>query len=238
MTNHLLIDAGGPEVLIPHLYRVSSREHALRPDLEDPVMLDRLSRYLRNMDQVIVSCLPQDRLAWAEVLKGSGIHGEVISDFAREIGALGIVQHREANVYGLLVSTRQLALRARATKRMFDLVASATGLLLLSPVLLACAFAIKLEDGGSVFFFQRRMGRGNTFFDIYKFRSMREATADADGDRSASRDDDRITRIGRFMRRTSLDELPQLINVLKGDMSNRRWIIRCATTPCCALRAC
>jgi hypothetical protein len=219
MTNRLLIDAGGPEVLIPHLYRVSSREHALQPDLEDPVMLDRLSRYLRNMDQVIVSCLPQDRLGWAEVLKGSGIHGEVISDYAREIGALGIIQHREANVYGLLVSTGQLALRARVTKRVFDIVASATGLLLLSPVLLACALAIKLEDGGSVFFFQRRMGRGNTFFDIYKFRSMREARADAAGNRSASRDDDRITRIGRFIRRTSLDELPQLINVLKGDMS-------------------
>lgn len=235
MTNRLLIDAGGPEVLIPHLYRVSSREHALAPDIEDPVMLDRLSRYLRNMDQVIVSCVPQERLAWAEVLKGSGIHGEVISDYAREIGALGIIQHREANVYGLLVSTGQLALRARVTKRIFDAAASAAGLLVLLPVLLTCALLIKLEDGGSVFFFQRRMGRGNTFFDIYKFRSMRESKADAAGDRSASRDDDRITRIGRLLRRTSLDELPQLINVLKGDMSNQRSIIRCATTPCLPL---
>ncbi|MEO5706820.1 MAG: sugar transferase [Alteraurantiacibacter sp.] len=219
MTNRLLIDAGGPEVPIPHLYRVSSREHALAPDLEDPVMLDRLSRYLRNMDQVIVSCLPQDRLAWAGVLKGSGIHGEVISDYAREIGALGIIQHREANVYGLLVSTGQMALRARVIKRVFDVVTSATGLLLLSPVLLVCALLIKLEDGGSVFFMQRRMGRGNTFFDIHKFRSMREAKSETNGNRSASRDDDRTTSVGRFMRRTSLDELPQLFNVLKGDMS-------------------
>lgn len=219
MTNRLLIDAGGPEVRIPHVYRVSSREHALRPDLEDPVMLDRLSRYLRNMDQVIVSCEPADRIAWSEVLKGSGIHGEVISDYAREIGALGIVRHREANVYGLLVSTGQLAMRARITKRLFDLTASAAGLLLLLPVLLLCALAIRLDDGGPVFFRQRRMGRGNTFFDIYKFRSMRVAKADAAGLRSASRDDDRITRVGRFLRRTSLDELPQLINVLLGDMS-------------------
>lgn len=232
MTNRLLIDAGGPEVRIPHLYRVSSREHGLAPDLRDPIMLDRFSRYLRNMDQVIVSCPPQDRLAWAEVLKGSGIHGEVISDFAREIGALGIVMHREANLYALLVSSGQLALRARVTKRVFDMAAAVAGLLVLSPVLLACSLAIKTEDGGAVFFRQRRMGRGNIFFDIYKFRSMREARADHSGKRSASRDDDRTTRIGRFMRRTSLDELPQLINVLKGEMSNRPAITRCATMQC------
>lgn len=219
MTNRLLIDAGGPDVRIPHLYRVSSREHGLAPDLRDPVMLDRLSRYLRNMDQVIVSCQPQDRLAWADVLKGSGIHGEVISDYAREIGALGIVFHREANLYSLLVSSGQLALRARVTKRVFDVVAAGSALLLGSPVLLACALAIKLEDGGAVFFRQRRMGRGNTFFDIYKFRSMREASADHAGMQSAARDDDRVTRVGRLLRRTSLDELPQLINVLLGDMS-------------------
>jgi lipopolysaccharide/colanic/teichoic acid biosynthesis glycosyltransferase len=219
MTNRLLIDAGGPEVRIPHLYRVSSREHGLEPDLRDPIMLDRLSRYLRNMDQVIVSCQPQDRLAWAEVLKGSGLHGEVISEFAREIGALGIVYHRDANLYALLVSTGQLALRARVTKRVFDVAAAGIGLLVLSPVLLACALAIKLEDGGAVFFRQRRMGRGNTFFDIYKFRSMREARADQAGSQSAARDDERTTRIGRLMRRTSVDELPQLINVLKGEMS-------------------
>jgi polysaccharide biosynthesis protein PslA len=84
---------------------------------------------------------------------------------------------------------------------------------------LVCTLAIKQEDGGAVFFRQRRVGRGNTFFDIYKFRSMREARADHTGNQSASRDDDRTTRIGRFMRRTSLDELPQLINVVKGEMS-------------------
>ena len=233
MTNRLLIDAGGPEVRIPHLYRVSSRAHGLEPDLCDPIMLDRLSRYLRNMDEVIVSCQPQDRLAWAEVLKGSGIHGEVISDYARQIGALGIVLHREANLYSLLVSRGQLALRARVMKRLFDIVAAGAGLLALSPLLMACALAIKLEDGGAVFFRQRRMGRGNTFFDIYKFRSMREACADHAGNQSAAREDERITRIGRLMRRTSIDELPQLINVLKGDMSsNPPVIIRCATMQC------
>ena len=202
-----------------NIYRVDADEHALVPDLEDPVMLDRLARYIRNMDRVIVSCRPQDRVAWAEILKCSGIHGEVISDYAREIGALGVVHHPEAGVTGLLVSTGQLGMRSRAIKRVFDLATSITALIVLSPVMLLCALAIKLEDGGPVFFRQRRMGRGNTFFDIYKFRSMREAKADVAGRRSASKEDDRVTRVGRFLRRTSLDELPQLINVLLGDMS-------------------
>jgi len=70
-----------------------------------------------------------------------------------------------------------------------------------------------------VFFVQRRLGRGNRFFGMYKFRSMRAERADADGARSASREDDRVTRIGRFIRRTSIDELPQLVNVLRGEMS-------------------
>ncbi len=218
-TNRLLIQAGGPEVRIPNLYRINAEEHGLDPDIENPAALDRLSKYLRNMDMVIVSCGAEQRLAWAEVLKGSGIHGEVISDFAHELGAMAIVRHDDADVTALVVSAGQLGIRARLSKRLFDIVMSGLALVILAPVLLLCALLIKLEDRGSVFFRQRRMGRGNQFFDIYKFRSMREEQQDADGIRSASRDDDRITRIGSFMRRTSLDELPQLINVLKGDMS-------------------
>lgn len=217
--NRLLIEAGGPSVAIPNLYRVNARDHGLRPDLEDPLALDRLSKYLRNMDMVIVSCGQEDRLAWSEVLRGSGIHGEVISEFAREIGAMAIVHHEEADVTALVVSRGHLGLRARATKRLFDLAASVIALIVLLPVLLACAAAIKLDDQGPVFFRQRRMGRGNQFFDIYKFRSMRCDRADAAGHRSAAKDDDRITRVGRFLRKTSLDELPQLINVLLGEMS-------------------
>ena len=218
-TNRLLIQAGGTEVPLTNLYRVNADEHGLTPDVEDPGALDRLSKYLRNMDMVIVSCRPEDRLAWAEVLKGSGIHGEVISDFAQELGAMSIVRHEKAGVTSLVVSSGQLGIRARITKRLFDVSVSAVGLIVLSPVLILCALLIKLEDGGQIFFMQRRMGRGNQFFDIFKFRSMREDSADTEGNRSASKDDDRITRIGGFMRRTSLDELPQLLNVLKGDMS-------------------
>ncbi|TIX48990.1 sugar transferase [Alteraurantiacibacter aquimixticola] len=218
-TNRLLIEAGGPKVAIPHLYRVDARDHGLRPDIADPAALDRLSRYLRNMDQVIVSCQPEQRIAWSEVLKGSGIHGEVISEYAQQIGALGIRHYLDTGMASLIVSTGQLGIRARIMKRCFDLALTLPALAVLSLPMLLVALAIKLEDGGPVFFLQRRMGRGNTFFDIIKFRSMSVAKSDPDGGVSASQDDARVTRVGNFIRRTSIDELPQLINVVRGDMS-------------------
>ena len=81
------------------------------------------------------------------------------------------------------------------------------------------AIAIKLEDGGPVLFRQQRVGRRNLMFSIYKLRTMKVDRNDAHGQRSASKDDDRVTMVGRFLRRTSIDELPQLFNVLRGDMS-------------------
>jgi len=217
--NRLVIDAGGPPIRIPHAYHIDAHQHGLWASLEDPHALDRLAQYLRNMDQVIVSCPLNERLAWAQVLKGSGVHGEVTSDLAREIGAMGVVHHNQAGISTLLVATGPLGLRARATKRIFDIAASATALFLLLPLLLVVAALIKLEDGGPVFFMQRRLGRGNRFFSIYKFRSMRVESCDAAGHRSTGRDDDRITRIGNILRKTSIDELPQILNVLQGDMS-------------------
>ena len=110
-------------------------------------------------------------------------------------------------------------MRSRAMKRLFDLVVAGSALLVLAPLLAIVALLIVLEDGGPVFFVQRRMGRGNRLFRIFKFRSMAVARLDGDGNHSAQRDDARVTRIGRIMRRTSIDELPQLLNVLIGDMS-------------------
>jgi len=215
--NKLVILAGGPEFKLPYSHHLDAQRHGLVPDVNDPQALDRLSKYLRNMDEVIVSCSQDDRAAWSEVLKGTGIHGEVTHQLSREIGAISVVHHDDVGISALKVSAHQLGIRARVAKRLFDLVVAGGALLVLSPIMLLTALLIKLEDGGPVFFVQRRMGRGNEFFNILKFRSMREG--DADGDRSTSMDDDRITRIGHFIRRTSIDELPQLINVLLGQMS-------------------
>ena len=117
-----------------------------------------------------------------------------------------------------------------ATKRLMDIVLSAVGMLLLSPLYLAIAAAVKLSSPGPVFFVQTRVGRYGRYFKFYKFRSMRQ---DAEAQKAAlmarneskdgvifkMKDDPRITKVGRFLRRTSLDELPQLWNVFIGDMS-------------------
>ena len=216
-SNRLVIQAGGPVMRLSDAIVIDAEGHGLLPDRDDPAALDRLSRYLRNMDEVVVSCADADRRRWAEVLKGTGIRGEVVYPAAQEIGALGIERYEAAGLSTLLVSTGQLGIRARAMKRIFDLAVSAAALVLLSPLLAVLALLIKLEDGGPVFFRQRRMGRGNSFFDILKFRTMRET--DDSGARSVTREDKRVTRIGRFLRRTSMDELPQLLNVLRGEMA-------------------
>jgi lipopolysaccharide/colanic/teichoic acid biosynthesis glycosyltransferase len=102
-------------------------------------------------------------------------------------------------------------------KRLFDLVASTIGLLVLSPLLLLAALLIKLDSRGPILFKQERVGQKFRPFSIYKFRTMREGS---DGKSSLTIGaDPRITRIGKYLRASKIDELPQLINVLKGDMS-------------------
>lgn len=103
-------------------------------------------------------------------------------------------------------------------KRIFDFVASFLGLIVLSPLFLVIAILIKLDDGGSVFFRQTRVGQYGKLFKIYKFRTMVE-NAEKLGAQVTKGDDPRITRVGKFLRKYKLDELPQLINVLKGEMS-------------------
>ncbi|MFI5360987.1 MAG: sugar transferase [Elusimicrobiota bacterium] len=104
----------------------------------------------------------------------------------------------------------------RHFKRAFDVAAAGAGLVVLSPVLLAIAAAIKLSDPGPVFFRQTRAGLGSKPFQILKFRTMRAGGA---GPLITAGADARVTPLGRLLRRTKLDELPQLLNVLRGDMS-------------------
>ncbi len=100
-----------------------------------------------------------------------------------------------------------------------DRVIAALFLLVLSPLLLLIAAAIKLDSRGPVFFKQRRYGFNNELVEVYKFRTLRHEQTDANAARLVTSDDDRVTRVGRFLRRSSFDELPQFITVLKGDMS-------------------
>jgi len=106
-----------------------------------------------------------------------------------------------------------------AAKRLIDIVGAAFGLLLLSPLLIAVAAIIKLTSSGPVFFRQERTGLSNKPFQILKFRSMYTDRCDLSGVAQTVADDPRVTPIGRIIRKTNIDELPQLINVLWGDMS-------------------
>lgn len=103
-------------------------------------------------------------------------------------------------------------------KRIFDILVSGTVLLILLPLFIVVAVAIKVDSPGSVIYRQKRIGRRCKPFEIYKFRSM-VSNADRIGGFSTMEGDTRVTPVGRFIRRTSIDELPQLLNVLKGDMS-------------------
>lgn len=119
----------------------------------------------------------------------------------------------------LLLSRNQgLTIEQRFTKRTFDIAASLIGLIVLSPFMLISAIIIKLYDGGPVFYTQERLTRDRKKFQIIKFRSMR-SDSEAGGARLAMKDDDRVTPFGKIMRATHFDEIPQLINILKGDMS-------------------
>lgn len=104
-------------------------------------------------------------------------------------------------------------------KWVFDKIVALVALLVLSPVMLATAIAIKLESQGPVFFMQNRHGFNNETIRIFKFRSMRTDMTDHDGAQQVTRQDGRVTKVGKFIRKTSIDELPQLFNVLKGQLS-------------------
>lgn len=103
-------------------------------------------------------------------------------------------------------------------KRSFDIISSTVAFILLLPIFIVTAFVIKLDSPGPILFRQRRPGLNNKIFHIYKFRSMRVDTPDVATDKLES-GSNYVTKSGKFIRKTSIDELPQLVNIIKGDMS-------------------
>jgi lipopolysaccharide/colanic/teichoic acid biosynthesis glycosyltransferase len=118
-------------------------------------------------------------------------------------------------------TARRIASGARsvdeALKRAFDLVSASIGLILLSPLMVCCALAVLLSSGRPIVYYGVRTGRYGVPFRLMKFRTMRPDSEALGG--STGKDDPRVTRVGRLLRRTKLDELPQLLNVIRGDMS-------------------
>jgi lipopolysaccharide/colanic/teichoic acid biosynthesis glycosyltransferase len=190
---------------------------AFDPGEDCPIMYDRLATSLKAADRVIVDCAPDNRMAWVHALQGANIQAEILAPELNAITPIALARFGDTPT--LIVAKGPLSLPDRLLKRLFDLAIAGIALLFLAPVLLATALAIAIESRGPILFVQTRIGRGNQMFRIFKFRSMRAERSDGKGDASTAREDDRVTRVGRFIRKTSIDELPQLLNVLIGDMS-------------------
>jgi exopolysaccharide biosynthesis polyprenyl glycosylphosphotransferase len=190
---------------------------ALHPASTDPAMFNRIGQLLRNCDRVVLAASPERRMQWTTMLQGLDLDVEVSVPEIDLLGGVTLGHHNGLST--LVIGRAPFALRERFLKRALDLLIATLALLLLAPVMLAAALSIKLESPGPVLFVQDRVGRRNRLFRILKFRSMRSDLADLAGACSAQRSDPRITRVGAFLRRTSIDELPQLINVLAGTMS-------------------
>ncbi|MGD9809883.1 MAG: exopolysaccharide biosynthesis polyprenyl glycosylphosphotransferase [Sphingobium sp.] len=212
-----IVDGVDAPALPPHMTVLDARALAIDPAQHDAAMAARLADAVGGAEHVVVACA-SDRIGdWSAALKSLSARGEiVVPEMARFAPARGgTFQHQPT----LIVAGGPLDFRERIIKRLFDIVVSAAAIVLLSPFLLATALAVKLTSPGPILFRQARLGRDARPFEIYKFRSMRAEVSDIRADKLTERDDPRMTTVGAFIRRTSLDELPQLFNVLKGDMS-------------------
>ena len=188
--------------------------------LNDDLMLAAASaRVLRPEDIFILAPLTQREAIDACLSSFQRVPASIHFVPERLFDGLANIQFgRIGTINSLQLVRKPLTLFEICQKRLFDMVLSGIALVILSPLFALIALAIKLDSRGPVFFLQRRYGFNQEPFRIFKFRSM---TTMEDGRivRQVSRNDVRVTRAGRFMRQTNIDELPQLLNVLRGDMS-------------------
>jgi exopolysaccharide biosynthesis polyprenyl glycosylphosphotransferase len=212
----------------------NTRLFDLVPFLRGPVDLAELATSL-DVDRVMLAPALSGSRSRVEVvceLADIGVHVDLVPSWSDVVGTR-LDLHEMEGMPLLTVPRMGLRRSSLRLKRALDVLCSTVALVMLSPVLVVCAIAIKLDSPGPVLFRQRRIGREDRPFDLLKFRSMR-SDADAQKDEVADRsfhgggvavgmfkirDDPRVTRVGRVLRRYSLDEIPQLLNILRGEMS-------------------
>jgi exopolysaccharide biosynthesis polyprenyl glycosylphosphotransferase len=188
------------------------------PNPHDPVLLERIYAQIKHADRIILAFDDAaERTAWAYFVRLIGVDAELIEPSLQNITVLG-VNHWEG-MPTLVVARGALDFSERALKRIFDLAISVPLLVLIGPCLLLLMLLIKLDSAGPAVFAQPRIGRNNCRYQCYKLRTMYTDMSDLHGNRSTARDDERVTRVGKVLRRFSVDELPQLWNVIRGNMS-------------------
>lgn len=187
--------------------RISDLEDIIaNNDLDEIVITLGLAEYMK-LERVVALC------------EKSGVHTKFIPDYNNIIPTRPYIE----DVQGLpVVNIRHVPLSSltnRFFKRLMDIVVGTLALIIFSPVMLIALIGVKVSSKGPVIYKQKRIGLHNKEFEMYKFRSMMVQTDGGDASKWTTCDDPRVTKFGKFIRRTSIDELPQIINVLKGDMS-------------------
>lgn len=174
----------------------------------------------QGVDRVVVASPTRHREVVEELAHASG--GRVVVEVIPDLYEIyiGRLDHNLISDIPLVQLSKEPAPSwVRATKRIFDLALAIIGLILASPIMLAAAIAIKLTSPGPVIYSQERVGQGEKVFRVFKFRTMVKDAEEITGPALASENDVRITPVGRFLRKTRIDELPQLVNVVRGEMS-------------------
>ena len=189
--------------------------------LKDEEKLERILE--RNeLDEVVIALRAEDygkleRIV--DVCEKAGVHTKMIPDFGNVISTRPYIE----DVQGIpVIHVRRVPLnimRNKAAKRAVDLIGATVAIILFSPVMLLTVLVVALTEEGSVIYRQERVGLHNQVFYMYKFRSMIMQDEEKEKAEWSTRNDPRITPVGKLIRRTSIDELPQLFNVLKGEMS-------------------
>ena len=185
---------------------------------------EKLERILEGneLDEVVIALRAEDygkleRIV--DVCEKAGVHTKMIPDFGNVISTRPYIE----DVQGIpVIHVRRVPLnimRNRAAKRAVDLIGATVAIILFSPVMLLTALVVAFTEEGSVIYRQERVGLHNQVFYMYKFRSMIMQDEEKEKAEWSTRNDPRITPVGKLIRRTSIDELPQLFNVLKGEMS-------------------
>ena len=185
---------------------------------------EKLERILEGneLDEVVIALRAEDygkleRIV--DVCEKAGVHTKMIPDFGNVISTRPYIE----DVQGIpVIHVRRVPLnimRNRAAKRAVDLIGATVAIILFSPVILLTGLVVALTEEGSVIYRQERVGLHNQVFYMYKFRSMIMQDEEEEKTEWSTRNDPRITPVGKLIRRTSIDELPQLFNVLKGEMS-------------------
>lgn len=186
--------------------------------------LDQLEEYLTKMSldeiAITISINEYDRLEKiVSICEKSGVHTKFIPDYYSFISSKPYTE----DLYGLpVINIRNVPLSNTlnwVSKRIVDILGSLFGIIVFSIPMLLVAILIKLTSRGPIIFSQIRVGKNNKSFKMYKFRSMTMQTEEEEEKAWTTQNDPRVTRIGKFIRRTSIDELPQLFNILNGDMS-------------------